>query len=121
MNREHAIRKVGANRTYIFKKPINWKEAIEKAKKRGYFTERERFGSASWMTCAVGCKLHDIAGTKYGANPLDALTSWDNESARTLDRLGREFDQAVANNFISEAERLYKEIIAQNISVRFEE
>lgn len=82
-------------------KRLSWAIRIERAEKRGKFTEQEHNWSTEWMTCAVGEK-HNFPRTDDYVEHVD-----DTE----ID-LGVLFMRKVLDNNIPEAKRIYAEIQA---------
>ena len=84
-----------------------WKQIIENAKSRGYFTAYARHRANYISTCAVGEKLN----LRKHPNPYEYIREHDSEDDRIHD-LSFEFWKAVDVHEVGEAERIYKEIQA---------
>lgn len=86
----------------------SWAARIEAAEKRGNFTELEkRLAASNWLTCAVGEK-HGFPGR------MNWQWDWPDGPEIEPDELtlGFKFGDAVQDDDIPEAKRLYAEIMA---------
>ena len=74
---------------------MNWKQRIERAKKKGKFTEDDRIKSSDFFTCAVS-EIIDIREVRF--------------LPEILTKLGFIFKEYVYWNNIPQAEKTYKKI-----------
>jgi hypothetical protein len=86
---------------------LTWKVRLERAKKRGYFTNYEKDLSENWRTCAIGERFTIVSeGKKL---PKDLNTS-DPRLDREADDLGLKFYHHVAFDEIGSALETYEKI-----------
>ncbi len=79
---------------------LSWAVRLERAEKRGKFTEQEVSYAGSWLSCAVG-ERHG-----YPRKPGYQYITEFRDSPEY--RLGLEFDTAVYDQDIPEAKRIYQ-------------
>ena len=83
-------------------KRLSWAVMLERAGKRGKFTQIERDYASSWMTCAVSERHHWSIDVEH-------MDEW--YETREYEA-GIEFLRAVNDDDIPAAKRLYAEIMA---------
>ncbi len=92
-------------------KRLSWAVRIERAEKRGKFTEFEHdLANKDWRTCAVGEKHNWPSSLSWGGPDYVGVS--DPALSTSEYGLGTAFGNAVCDDDIPEAKRLYAEIMA---------
>jgi len=94
---------------------MNWKERIEEAKKVGMFATNDVMAAGSWNCCALGEKYKNDAGVTLVDDKYDDADNLHSHGYV----LGMAFYEAVRDNKIDEAERIYNEIMEEEFKSLF--
>ena len=81
---------------------MNWNARLERATKRGHFTDSNLRLAGSWLTCAVGERARHL-----GKAPL---SDEDPDIPYKIEAAGMAFFDAVCRNNVPEARKLYARI-----------
>ncbi len=86
---------------WSWQEEMKWLGRIQKAVKRGTFTQEDKVFASQWNTCMVS------------ERPNTRHDSWGEPISKTLIVLGKAFNQAVHNDNPEEALELRKKILAR--------